>query len=772
MSATPTPKLRKGAKRKHQDDDAMEHDGEDSNHGVSTVNVPKGKEKDPEFNPTKGQKLVDLDEESQTNGKEPTEGNVIEQTHYVVVPSYSSWFDYNAIHQIEKRALPEFFNGKNKSKTPEVFVAYRNFMIDTYRLNPFEYLSATSCRRNLAGDVCSIMRIHQFLEQWGLINYQVDSESRPAPIGPPPTSHFMILADTPMGVQPIQPLPPSFTTEAVKKEEEESGDQQLKEKIGDFGLKTDQYAKQLAAMKAKGAAPGREWTDQETLMLLEGLEMFKDDWNKVADHVSTRTQDECIMRFLQLPIQDPYLKEEPSENPGPSVLGPLAYQPVPFSQTGNPVMSTVAFLASVVDPRVASAATKAALEEFGKIKDEVPPLVLEAHTKNVQEHFDKTGAIDGKAGLAKSGIADDACEKSEDKEGTNGEQMDSDRPAEGETQSAARNAISEKVQSAAAAALAAAATKAKHLAQLEERRIKSLVAQLVETQMRKLEKKLQHFEELEAIMDKEREALEYQRQQLILERQAFHMDQLRYLENRAKHEAHNKLQTAGSLPAGLPPGFEVTGPPQPTPQVQITAPPSQSENLTQNPPVAPVPSTTTTAVNPPPAATTQPQAQYPPSQPPPQAPSTATYPSSGAPPYGTPQGYPPQHQPGTYPPGHPGYGGAPAGQYPPGPPHAGYPRYPQQGYPPQQQRPYPGAGYPPAQGTPGQPPRAGYPPQQGYPYPPQGAAPPYGYPQGAPGQGPPPQQPSSAGQQTVDNADAATPPMHLGAPMDTTTKQE
>lgn len=44
-----------------------------------------------------------------------------------------------------------------------------------------------------------------------------------------------------------------------------------------------------------------------------------------------------------------------------NVLGPLAYQPVPFSQSGNPVMSTVAFLASVVDPRVASAAAKAAL---------------------------------------------------------------------------------------------------------------------------------------------------------------------------------------------------------------------------------------------------------------------------------------------------------------------------------------------------------------------------------------------------------------------------
>lgn len=69
-----------------------------------------------------------------------------------------------------------------------------------------------------------------------------------------------------------------------------------------------------------------------------------------------------------------------------------------------------------------------------------------------------------------------------------------------------------QLQSAAAAALAAAAVKARHLAAAEERKIKSLVALLVETQMKKLEIKLRHFEELEAIMDREREALEYQRQ--------------------------------------------------------------------------------------------------------------------------------------------------------------------------------------------------------------------------------------------------------------------
>jgi SWI/SNF related-matrix-associated actin-dependent regulator of chromatin subfamily C len=45
------------------------------------------------------------------------------------------------------------------------------------------------------------------------------------------------------------------------------------------------------------------------------------------------------------------------------------------------------------------------------------------------------------------------------------------------------------------------------LAAVEERKIKSLVALLVETQMKKLEIKLRHFEELETIMDREREAV-------------------------------------------------------------------------------------------------------------------------------------------------------------------------------------------------------------------------------------------------------------------------
>lgn len=95
------------------------------------------------------------------------------QTHEVIIPSYAAWFDMAKIHPVERRALPEFFNSRNRSKTPSIYKDYRDFMINTYRLRPGEYLTFTACRRNLAGDVCAIMRVHAFLEQWGLINYQV-----------------------------------------------------------------------------------------------------------------------------------------------------------------------------------------------------------------------------------------------------------------------------------------------------------------------------------------------------------------------------------------------------------------------------------------------------------------------------------------------------------------------------------------------------------------------------------------------------------------------
>ncbi|KAL5010359.1 hypothetical protein ScPMuIL_012664 [Solemya velum] len=709
-------------------------------------------QKDSELQPVKGGTMMDLDEEqSEKFGAEDTKAdveetveepkdkddgddNVTEQTHHIIIPSYTAWFDYNSIHAIERRALPEFFNGKNKSKQPEIYMAYRNFMMDTYRLNPTEYLTSTACRRNLAGDVCAIMRIHGFLEQWGLINYQVDADSRPTPMGPPPTSHFHILADAPSGLQPVNPAKtsqPSATKQIVnfedKSNKEKDGDE--KKDLSSFGLRTDLYVKK--SQKDKGAATrSRDWTDQETLLLLEALELYKDDWNKVSEHVGSRTQDECILHFLRLPIEDPFLEEDFGH------LGPLAYQPIPFSQSGNPVMSTVAFLASVVDPRVASAAAKSALEEFSKMKDEVPPTLIDAHVKMVEEAVKEGKTVDANYRLEKSGIACTTNEKEEgDEEGTEStetqektlapdsqaesiekeekegatelkkevkeeelekektdepmetdkaektpqpekeKETSEDKPEEEKTEESAevedkdaetegdkteKEEVGEEkkddtvqivrqdgktgnIATAAAAALSAAAVKAKHLSAMEERKIKSLVALLVETQMKKLEIKLRHFEELETIMDREREALEYQRQQLLQERQQFHMEQIRAAEYRARQIAvHQQLseQQKQSTPASSEGSQSGAG--------DGTGPISSQNQLStvgQNYPMTGSPMTPQ-----------GPQVHHPPQQgspaPPPQSQGTTTYPIPHPPPQPSPgsfvstaQGFPPHGTP-------------------------------------------------------------------------------------------------------------------------------
>ncbi|KFO86023.1 SWI/SNF complex subunit SMARCC1, partial [Buceros rhinoceros silvestris] len=132
---------RRGQKEEDEQED-LTKDMEDPTPvpNIEEVVLPKNVnlKKDSENTPVKGGTVADLDEQDEetvaTGGKEdedpnkgdqsrsidPGEDNVTEQTNHIIIPSYASWFDYNCIHVIERRALPEFFNGKNKSKTPEM----------------------------------------------------------------------------------------------------------------------------------------------------------------------------------------------------------------------------------------------------------------------------------------------------------------------------------------------------------------------------------------------------------------------------------------------------------------------------------------------------------------------------------------------------------------------------------------------------------------------------------------------------------------------------
>ncbi|GAA5876585.1 hypothetical protein JCM3774_005993 [Rhodotorula dairenensis] len=504
------------------------------------------------------------------------------QTHPVLIPSYATWFSLATVHQLERRSLPEFFNGRNRSKTPSIYKDYRDFMIHTYRLNPSEYLTVTACRRNLAGDVCAIMRVHAFLEQWGLINYQVDADSRPSALGPPFTGHFRILVDTPRGLAPLHPgtttsSPPppasssaaadaTLRTDLLKTDPSRPGvpDTRISAATasglveeaasgpGPSGgsvppchtcgatAPTVRYialsaaAKQLAApgesmsicgacysegrfpstlhagdfvrldadpfgfddaigngSAGDGSRRRRPWSEQEILLLLEGLEMFPDnDWDRIAEHVSTRSKEDCIAKFLKLPIEDQYLAEAGGVPAG----GPYGLAKVPFGKTDNPVLSVVAFLAGAVEKEVAAKAAGEAIQE------------LEDGLKR------EAGAA---AGKAKSGDAMevDAAAKSE----TGADDADADKPADPLADSS-RTVPRANVRKAAVTALGSAAAKAHALALEEDASLHALVTSVVEAQVRKLELKMQQFDELEALVEAERRSLQVQKQQLADER--------------------------------------------------------------------------------------------------------------------------------------------------------------------------------------------------------------------------------------------------------------
>lgn len=177
---------------RHQTEGTSGRAGEPSTMAPS-VNTPGPDQDDPDISMEDGGDNEEAGEDEENDDGEEAEGDAAQveanrarieqearkylasQTHEVLIPSYSAWFDMVKINKVEERALPEFFNSRNRSKTPAIYKDYRDFMVNTYRLRPRDYLTVTACRRNLAGDVCAIMRVHAFLEQWGLINYQVIS---------------------------------------------------------------------------------------------------------------------------------------------------------------------------------------------------------------------------------------------------------------------------------------------------------------------------------------------------------------------------------------------------------------------------------------------------------------------------------------------------------------------------------------------------------------------------------------------------------------------
>ncbi|CAN9361654.1 unnamed protein product [Alternaria sp. RS040] len=570
-----------------------------------------------------GAEPADPEAQAKADLQSAARSHFVTQTYATIIPSYATWFDMRYIDYRERKALPEFFNGRNRSKTPAVYRDYRDFMINTYRLNPSEYLTVTACRRNLAGDVCAIMRVHAFLEQWGLINYQVDPQERPSNIGPPFTGHFRVTVDTPRGLQPFQPGPGSKVTdgkqltatdraasaqptaksetkslagrniyeangkeasaepktangegaangpvdvkdlEAAAKEpmkvincfscgvectrvhfhetkpSEQPGQMKaaggLKRDLcprcfveGNFpsGTSSADFTKISNPDNSAAAETEEKWTEEETLLLLEGLEEFDDDWNRVADHVQTKTREQCVMKFLQLEIEDKYIEadlpESQSAAPSTKFLRDLDYLSegrVPIHHADNPILSVVSFLAGLAPANVTEAAV-ASERSVGEMK------------RILQEKINKAPTAPSEKGKEKEGEQSTPAATASDMKPESGDAMDVD-PSADSTAIATRESDSSNANPLATLPFALSAARSSALASHEERHITRLVSGAVNLQLQKLQLKLAHFNDFEKLLSAERRDLQRRRQQLFMDRLNFQR-RVRALEDATK----------------------------------------------------------------------------------------------------------------------------------------------------------------------------------------------------------------------------------------------
>lgn len=237
----------------------------------------------------------------------------------------------NKIHQYEKDALPEFFRDcapRTSSKTSYIYKEYRDFMINTYQQNPSQYLTFTSCRRNLAGDVCAIYRVYDFLEQVGLINYAVNTNIDGVFPNPPPP-----------------PFPNEYTQHLLNLEYLDKESEENIKKEPDTSI-----------IKSEDSSNFVRWSEEDTLKLLEGFELYGQDWSKISNHVG-KTEEQCILHFAQLPIEENYAKSNLIQNQIREELN-----------VNDTIQSLLQFLRQSVNPKVVAVSANSAIKYNADVK--------------------------------------------------------------------------------------------------------------------------------------------------------------------------------------------------------------------------------------------------------------------------------------------------------------------------------------------------------------------------------------------------------------------
>lgn len=453
------------------------------------------------------------------------------QTHTIVLPSYTSWFNMAKINKIEKESLPEFFNHANRNKTPQIYLKYRNFMINSYRLNPNDYLSFTAVRRNLVGDAPTILRVHRFLDKWGLINYQVNPETKPVPVQPPYTGDFTADYDTPRGMFPFESYKPPVQLPDLSKVKKllANGDEPSETAgLNDLPLEGENTENEPPKKKIKIVKPdiNKGWTEEALATLLQAIKECHGDWFKIAEKVGDKTPEQCVIRFLQLPMEDPFLEKHKE------LLGPLKYIPnLSFSANDNPVMSTLAFLSRMVDPEVAAAASNRAIkaidERIVEKLNEVSKAKAEKEKEKDKEK-EKQNEKDEKSEEKKEDEGEETKEESteegkEDEIKDESAQIEETADVEMETEDNVEESTEDSdpladIKDAAVNSFGIIGAKSHMFATFEEREMNRAFMNILQNELKVVGLKLKKLKSLEKEYDMERRRLSRENDDLFLEK--------------------------------------------------------------------------------------------------------------------------------------------------------------------------------------------------------------------------------------------------------------
>ncbi|KAJ8471924.1 hypothetical protein OPV22_026267 [Ensete ventricosum] len=466
-----------------------------------------------------------------------SEGSDLADRELYSIPSSSSWFRWDDIDDTERRCLPEFFDGSSTSRNPRVYKEYRDFIISKYREDPTKFITFTEIRKSLIGDVGYLHKVFLFLEKWGLINFgakvaAVEPKTSVEDSGP----KVVVEEGPPVDVQVV---PACITQRKLVGMASVGGENGFKlppltsysDVFGDWlpkrglvcGICGDQSAAggyesfQDGVMvcskcsknnsqaddrttedsnhqaddgtKAEGSANKiiSAWTDAETLLLLEAVLKHGDDWDLIAQHVRTKSKLDCIARLIQLPFELIKTDLDIQTDEKDLVEEPVAERPLKrrclpsFVHAADTLRKQVAGLSTVAGPQIATAAADAAI------------VALCSENISATKHFS----------INKYGENDLLYINNDHNSGLKIEDQEMELHKQTVVSEKSSSATAFQVRAAIATALGAVAARAKLLADQEEREIELLMASIIEVQLRKIQCKIKHFEELESVMEHE-----------------------------------------------------------------------------------------------------------------------------------------------------------------------------------------------------------------------------------------------------------------------------